>query len=83
MKTFATSSLVVPSGYTNLSATSTANCYVVSQRGNYCLLVASGNIWSPSLYSATTTASVIWESFGTSTTPNVGDLIKSVLDKDG
>ena len=83
VKRFTTTSPVVPAGYTNLSATSTANCYVVSQSGNYCLLVATGNIWSPSLYSATTTASVLWESFGTSTTPSVGDLIKSVSYSDG
>ena len=81
VKTF-TKQLVVPSGYTNLSAAATANCYIVSQSGSYCLLVAKGN--QPSnLLGLTEYASVLWESFGTSTTPSVGDLIKSVSYKDG
>ena len=81
VKTF-TKQPVVPSGYTNLSAAATANCYIVSQSGSYCLLVAKGN--QPSnLLGLTEYASVLWESFGTSTTPSVGDLIKSVSYKDG
>ena len=81
VKTF-TKQLVVPSGYTNLSAAATANCYIVSQSGSYCLLVAKGNQPSNLLH-LTEYAAVLWESFGTSTTPNVGDLIKSVSYKDG
>ena len=40
---FTTTSPVVPAGYTNLSATGTANGYIVSNGGNYSLLVAIGN----------------------------------------
>ena len=73
---------VVPSGYTNLSAVTTANCYIISQSGSYCLLVAKGN--QPSeLLQLTNYASLLWESLGTSTIPSVGDLIKSVSYKDG
>ena len=73
---------VVPSGHEDLSATSTANCYIVSQSGSYCLLAATGNKKDLLLH-GTTSASVLWESFGTSTVPNVGDLIKDVEYKDG
>ena len=76
-KRFTTTSPVFPAGYTNLSATGTANCYIVSNGGNYSLLVAKGNQRDELLHS-TNSASVLWETFGTSTTPNVGDLIKSV-----
>ena len=73
---------VVPTGYTNLSAAATANCYIVSQSGSYCFLTAKGN--NPSgILDLTESASVLWESFGTSTAPGVGDLIKSVSYKDG
>ena len=73
---------VVPSGYTNLSARTTANCYIISQSGSYCILVAKGN--QPSeLLPLTNSASLLWESFGTSTIPSIGDLIKSVSYKDG
>ena len=72
---------VVPSGHEDLSATSTANCYIVSQSGSYCLLAATGNKKDLLLH-GTTSASVLWESFGTSTVPNVGDLIKDVEYKD-
>ena len=73
---------VAPSGYKNLSFASTANCYIVSQRGDYCFLVAKGN-QKDNLNHSTKSASVLWESFGTSTVPNAGDLIKSVSYKDG
>ena len=70
-----------PTGYTNLSSVGTANCYIVSQSGSYCLLVAKCN-QSLDLLHLTKSASVLWESFGTSTAPSVGDLIKSVSYKD-
>ena len=84
VKSFTTKGIVpvVPSGYTNLSAVATANCYIVSKSGSYCLLVAKGNQPSELLH-FTNSASVLWESFGTSTAPSVGDLIKSVSYKDG
>ena len=84
IKSFTTKGIVpvVPSGYTNLSAVATANCYIVSKSGSYCLLVAKGNQPSELLH-LTNSASVLWESFGTSIAPSVGDLIKSVSYKDG
>ena len=84
IKSFTTKGVipVVPSGYTNLSVGTTANCYIISQSGSYCILVAKGN--QPSeLLPLTNSASLLWESFGTSTIPSVGDLIKSVSYKDG
>lgn len=72
---------VVPLGYANLSETSTANCYIVSQSGSYCLLVAKGN-QNDDLLHRTKSAAVLWEAFPSSTS-EVGDLIKSVLYKDG
>ena len=81
VKTFTTTPPVVPAGYTNLSATGTANCYIVSNGGNYSLLVVKGN--SATLVGSVSSASVLWESFGTSTVPSVGALIKSVSYKDG
>ena len=84
IKSFTTKGIipVVPSGYTNLSAVTTANCYIISQSGSYCLLVAKGNQPSELLH-LTNYASLLWESLGTSTIPSVGDLIKSVSYKDG
>ena len=84
IKSFTTKGIipVVPSGYTNLSAAATANCYIISQGGSYCLLVTKGNQPSNLLHS-TESASLLWETFGTSVAPSVGDLIKSVSYKDG
>ena len=84
IKSFTTKGIipVVPSGYTNLSAAATANCYIISQGGSYCLLVTKGNQPSNLLH-LTESASLLWETFGTSVAPSVGDLIKSVSYKDG
>ena len=82
VKEFITKSAVVPSGYTNLSAKSSANCYIVSQSGSYCFPIVRGNA-SSNWLSQTKSSEVLWESFGTSTAPSVGDLIKSVSYKDG
>ena len=80
VKDFITKSPVPPTGYTNLSSAGTANCYIISQSGSYCLLVVKGN--STSSVGSVSSAAVLWESFGTSITPSVGDLIKSVSYKD-
>lgn len=84
IKSFTTKKIipVVPSGYANLSAATTANCYIVSQSGSYCFLVAKGNQPSNLLH-FTKSASLLWESFGTSKTPSVGALIKVVSYADG
>lgn len=70
------------SGYTDLSATSSANCFIISQSGSYCFPVVRGNASSDWL-DKTTESEVLWESFGTNVEPNVGDIIKSVNFEDG
>lgn len=70
------------SGYTDLSATSSANCYIISQSGSYCFPVVRGNASSDWLVK-TTESKVLWESFGTNIEPNVGDIIKSVNFEEG
>ena len=61
-------------GVTDLSENGTANSYIVSSVGSYKFTPAKGN----SAESVGTIASVeiLWESFGTDVTPNVGDLVK-------
>ena len=60
----------------DLSSSKTANCYIVSESGAYKFKTVKGN--STISVGTVSSAVVLWESFGTSTTPNVGDLIKSV-----
>ena len=64
-----------------LSSSASANCYIVSDAGLYRFKTVKGN--STESTGNVTSASVLWESFGTSVTPVVGDLIKSVSYKDG
>ena len=59
----------------------TANCYIVSKSGSYKFPAVKGN--SSESVGAVKSVEVLWESFGTSTAPNVGDLIKSVSYSDG
>ena len=66
---------------TDLSASGTANSYIVSEAGSYKFTPTKGN--SSESVGSIATAEVLWETFGTDVTPNVGDLIKSVLYKDG
>ena len=73
---------VQPSGYNNLSALSTANCYILNQSGDYCIAAVKGND-SDGWLTTAKYAEVLWETFGTSTAPQDGDLIKSVSYKDG
>ena len=70
------------SSYTDLSATSSANCFIISQSGSYCFPVVRGNASSDWLVK-TTESEVLWESFGTNVEPNVGDIIKSVSFEEG
>ena len=69
------------SSYIDLSAEGTANCYLVKAAGTYKFKAVKGN--SAQSVGAASSADVLWESFGTSTTPNVGDLIASAAYKDG
>lgn len=68
-------------GVTDLSENGTANSYIVSSVGSYKFTPAKGN----SAESVGTIASVeiLWESFGTDVTPNVGDLVKDAVYSDG
>ncbi|MBQ5692003.1 MAG: fimbrillin family protein [Alistipes sp.] len=63
------------SGYTDLSAEGTANCYLVQAAGNYKFKAAIGNTeYSVGNVKKT---EVLWETFGTDVMPNEGDLIAS------
>lgn len=65
-----------PEGCYDLSAKGTANCYIVSDSGLYSFKAVKGN--SEESVGDVETVSVLWESFGTSTKPTVGDLIQEV-----
>ena len=65
----------------DLSTVGNANCYIISQPGKYKFKTVKGN--SNSSIGEVKSASVLWESFGTSKTPSIGDLIKRVSYEDG
>ena len=65
----------------NLAANGTANSYIVSDAGLYKFTPTKGN--SSESVGAVAFAEVLWESFGTDETPNVGDLVKNVKYADG
>ena len=60
---------------------SSANCHIVSKQGEYYFKPVKGE--SNESVGNISSVCVLWESFGTSATPRVGDLIKSVDYKDG
>ena len=62
---------------TDISYKGTANCYIISSSGAYCFPSVRGN--SMEYVEDAYSAEVLWESFGTSTVPDVGELIESVL----
>ena len=66
---------------TDLAAAGTANCYIVSESGVYKFPTVKGN--SSDSVGSVSSAEVLWETFGTSTVPEVGDLVASVAYKDG
>lgn len=55
----------------------TANCYIVSEAGAYKLQTVKGN--SSESVGNVAKAEVLWESFGTSTKPSVGALVRMHL----
>lgn len=67
--------------YEDLSAEGTANCYLVSEAGDYRFKAVVGN--SDATVGNVKTVEVLWESFGTNVMPDVGDLIASVSYKNG
>ena len=68
-------------GPVNLSEDATANSYIVSEAGSYKFTPAKGN--SSESVGAIASAEVLWETFGTDVTPNVGDLVKNVKYENG
>ena len=67
--------------YTDLSAAGTANCYLVSQAGDYKFKAVIGN--TDGSVGNVKSVEVLWESYGTDVMPNVGDLIDTVSFRDG
>ena len=66
----------VPTEPVDLSASGTANCYIVSAPGTYYFKATRGN--SNLLVDNIEKAEVLWESFGTSAVPDKGSIISSV-----
>ena len=60
----------------NLSENGTANSYIVSTAGSYKFTPTKGN--SSESVGSIASADVLWETFGTDVTPDVGDLVKDV-----
>ena len=60
----------------DLSADETANSYIVSEPGVYRFKAVKGNFSQK--ISNTSSADVLWESFGTSEEPSAGDLVRNV-----
>lgn len=67
--------------YTNLSENGSANCYIVSQAGDYRLASLLGN--TDATVGNVKSVEVLWESFGTDQMPNVGDLIDTAFYSNG
>ena len=71
----------VPVTVVNLSENGTANSYIISAAGSYKFSTVKGNSSKP--VGAVSSAEVLWETFGTDVTPNVGDLVKNISYKNG
>ena len=69
------------SSATDLSSSASANCYIVSNAGLYKFKTVKGN--SSESVGNVASASILWETFGTSTAPEPADLIKALCYKDG
>lgn len=65
----------------DLSFSGSANCYIIFQEGGYMFKTVKGN--SSLSIDDVESVAVLWESFGTSTPPANGDLIKSASYNDG
>ena len=66
----------------DLSASGTANCYVVPQAGFYKFDASvKGN--STETVGTPASAEVLWETFGTGVKPNIGDIVNSVTYANG
>ena len=60
----------------DLSSLQTANCYIVSEAGDYKFTPTKGN--SDERVGEIASVEVLWETFGTDVTPSVGALVKNV-----
>lgn len=70
------------SDYTNLSSSERANTYIVQSSGLYCFNgTKKGN--SDESVGTPVRASVLWESFNTTTTPDVGDVVNGLTLQNG
>ena len=69
------------SAATNLSSSGSANCYIISASGLYKFKAVKGN--SNESVGNVAWASILWETFGTDTTPEMFDLISGFCYKDG
>ena len=67
--------------YVDLSASGTANSYIVTEAGSYKFTPTKGN--SSESVGAIASVEVLWETFGTDVAPEVGDLVKKVKYEDG
>ena len=71
----------IEGGVVDLSENGTANSYIISAAGSYKFSTVKGN--SSESVGAVSSAEVLWETFGTDVTPNVGDLVKNISYKNG
>ncbi|MDY5356670.1 MAG: hypothetical protein SPG52_01840 [Candidatus Cryptobacteroides sp.] len=71
----------IEDGVINLSENGTANSYIVSEAGSYKFTPTKGN--SNESVGTISSVAVLWETFGTNVTPNVGDLVQNVCYADG
>lgn len=69
------------SSATDLSSSASANCYIISEAGLYKFKSVKGN--SSTSVGNVASASILWESFGTSVSPEFCDLISGLCYKDG
>ena len=65
----------------DISSSGSANCYIVSESGLYKFKTVKGN--SNESVGSVASASILWETFGTDTTPEKFDLISGFCYKDG
>ena len=66
---------------TDLSSSGSANCYIISESGLYKFKPVKGNSNEP--VGDVASASILWETFGTDTSPELLDLISVLCYKDG
>ena len=69
------------SSASDLSSSASANCYIISESGLYKFKTVKGN--SSESVGSVASASILWETFGTSTSPDYLELIDGVCYKDG